>query len=109
PHRRIALASRRRDGVGFLVEPEAHADQPVPRGVGVDEGDEGLVALPGALGLPGANRAAWLEAGDDAPGGQRPKRLRTAPAREMDGAWAGLGELQAGVDRVLHRIHADDE
>lgn len=43
------------------------------RGMGVDEGVQRLVAFAVALGLPRADRAALLEAGDDAFGGQLPK------------------------------------
>ncbi len=77
--------------------------------MGVDEGVEGLVALAVALGLPGADGTAPLEAGDDALGGQLAEVVGIEAAGEVDGAGAGFGQLQAGVDRVLHRVDADDE
>jgi hypothetical protein len=77
--------------------------------VGVDEGVEGLVAFAVALGLPGADGAAALEAGDDALGGQLAEVVGVEAAGEVDRAGAGLGQAQAGVDGVLHRVHADDE
>jgi hypothetical protein len=71
----------------LLVQPEPHADQPVQGGVGVDEGVEGLVALAVALGLPGADRAAALEAGDDALGGE----LAEVVGVEAAGKWIAPG------------------
>lgn len=55
--------SRRRNRLHLLVQPEPHADQPVQRGGGVDEGVERLIALAVALRLPGADRPAALEPG----------------------------------------------
>mgnify|MGYP002378658512 CR=1 FL=1 len=78
-------------------------------GVGVDEGVQRLVAFAVALGLPGADGAALLEAGDDAFGGQLAEVVGIEAAGEVDGAGAGFGQFQAGVDGVLHRVHADDE
>lgn len=78
-------------------------------GVGVDEGVQRLVAFAVALGLPGTDGAALLEAGDNAFGGQLAEVVGIEAAGEVDGAGAGFGQLQAGKDGVLHRIHADDE
>ena len=99
----------RRNPLHLLVQPEAHADQPVQGGVGVDEGVECLVALAVALGLPGADGASALEAGDDALGSQLAEIVGVEAAGEVDRAGAGFGEAQAGVDGVLHRVDADDE
>src|SRR5690606_36306612 len=62
-----------------------------------------------ALRLPGADRAPAIEAGDDALGSELAEVVGDEGAREVDRAGAGLGQAQAGVDGVLHRIHADDE
>src|SRR5690606_12783366 len=93
----------------LLVQPEPHADEPVQGGVGIDEGVEGLVAFAVALGLPGADGAAPLEAGDDALGGQLAEVVGVEAAGEVDRAGTGLGQPQAGVDRILYGIDADDE
>ena len=58
--------------------------------MGVDEGVEGLVAFAVALGLPGADGAASLEAGDDALGGQLSEVVGVETAGEVDRAGAGL-------------------
>lgn len=52
---------------------------------------------------------ALLETGDDAFGGQLAEIVGVEAAGEVDGARAGFGQFQAGVDRVLHGIDADDE
>ena len=78
-------------------------------GVGVDEGVEGLVAFAVALGLPRADGAALLKAGDDAFSGQLAEIVGVEAAGEVDDAGAGFGEFQAGVDGVLHCVDADDE
>ena len=52
---------------------------------------EGLVALAVALGLAGADRAAALEAGDDALGGHLAEMVGVEAAREVDRAGAGAG------------------
>ena len=67
--------------------------------MGVDEGVEGLVALAVALGLPGADGTAPLEAGDDALGGQLAEVVGVQTAREVNGAGTGLG--------VAHLVHVD--
>jgi len=77
--------------------------------VGVDEGVQRLVAFAIALGLPGADGAALLEAGDNAFGGQLAEVVGIEAAGEVDGAGAGFGQFQAGVDGILHSIDADDE
>ena len=79
------------------------------RGVSVDEGVEGLVAFAVALGLPGADGSAALEAGDDALGGQLAEIVGVEAAGKVDRAGAGLCQPQARVDRILHRVHSDDE
>ena len=95
--------------LNFLVQPEPHADEPVQGCVGVDEGVEGLVALAVALGLPGSDGTAALEAGDDALGGEPAEVVGVEATEEVDLAGAGLGQAQTGVDRVLHRVHAGDQ
>ena len=56
--------------------------------MGVDEGVEGLVAFAVALGLPGADGASALEAGDDALGGQLAEVVGIESAGEVDRAGA---------------------
>jgi len=77
--------------------------------VGVHEGVQRLAAFAVALRLPGADGTAPFEAGNDAFGGQLAEVVGIRAARKMYGAGAGLGQFQAGVDRVLHGIDADDE
>ena len=77
--------------------------------MGVDEGVQRLVAFAVALGLPGADRAAFFEAGDDPFGGQLAEIVGVKAAGEVDGAGARLGQFQAGVYGVLHGIDTDDE
>src|SRR5690606_28575574 len=67
------------------------------------------VAFAVALWLPGTDWAAAFEAGDDAFGGQLAEVVGIEAAGEVDGAGAGFGQFQAGVDGVLHGIDADDE
>lgn len=93
----------------LLVQPHPHADQPTQGGVGVDDGVQRLVAFAVALGLPEADGAALLEAGDDAFGGQLAEIVGVEAAGEVDGTGAGLRQLQADEDRILHGIDADDE
>lgn len=80
----------------LLVQPEPYADEPVQGGVGVDEGVEGLVAFTVALGLPGADRASALEAGDDALGGQLAEIVGVEALGEVDRTGAGLGQFFGG-------------
>ena len=77
--------------------------------MGIDEGVEGLVAFAVALRLPGADGSVALEVGDDGLGGQLAEVVGVEAAGEVDRAGAGLVQAQAGVDSVLHRVHADDE
>ena len=57
--------------------------------MGVDEGVQRLVAFAVALGLPGADGAAFLEAGDNTFGGQLAEIVGVEAAGEVDGAGAG--------------------
>lgn len=77
--------------------------------MGVDEGVQCLVAFAVAPGLPGADRTALLEAGDDAFGCQLAEVVGVEAAGKVDRAGAGFGQFQAGIDGVLHGIDADDE
>ncbi|WP_435530936.1 hypothetical protein [Pseudotabrizicola alkalilacus] len=81
----------------LLVQPHPHADQAVQGGVGVDESVQRLIAFAVALGLPGADGAALLEAGDDAFGGQLAEIVGVEAAGEVDGAGAGFGQFQASI------------
>ena len=73
----------------FLVQPEPHADEPVQGSVGVDESVEGRVEFAVALGLPGADGAAALEAGDDTFRRQLAEVVGVEAAGEVDRAGAG--------------------
>lgn len=77
-------------------------------GSGVDDVVEGLVAFAVELGMSGADAAPALKAGEDALGGQPPRVVGVEADAEVDRSGAGLGQAQAGIDRVLPGIDADD-
>ena len=82
--------------------------QPDVVGVGFyDPGGEALAML--GEGLPPRLAAPVRTEGDEIRVDLADGAVGVEAAGEVDGAGAGFGQLQAGVDRVLHRVDADDD
>ena len=78
-------------------------------GVGMDEGVAGFVALAVALGLPGADRAAALEAGDDAFGDQLAEVIGVEGSGSRRGRVRSAGRRpRPCADQLSHRSRPSD-